>query len=254
MYVGRWSRVAARDFIHWLQPEPGLRWLDVGCGTGAFTATLLTAAEPAWVVGIDPSPQFVEHAKTTMLDPRASFAVGDAMRLDFDDGAFDAVASALALNFVPDPQTGAREMARVVRPGGLVAAYVWDYAREMRMMRAFWESAVELDPAAAELDEGRRFPLCEPDALTVCFSSGGLTKVEVTAFDVDMRFRDFNDYWMPFLGGQGPAPAYATSLDEPERDRLRDLILSRLPTAPDGSIRLVGRAWAVKGSVPDQGD
>ncbi len=95
LYVGRWSRRAARDFLQWLQPPPGLRWLDVGCGTGAFTATLLATVEPASVVGIDPSPQFVKHARTTMVDPRASFSVGNAMKLEFEDAAFDAAAAAL---------------------------------------------------------------------------------------------------------------------------------------------------------------
>src|ERR1700730_6610395 len=250
MYVGRWSRQAARDFPRWLQPPPGLRWLDVGCGTGAITETLLTTVAPASVLGIDPSPQFVEHARATMADPRASFSVGNAMKLEFEDAAFDAAAAALALNFVPDPQTGAREMTRAVKPGGVVAAYVWDSAREMRMMRVFWDAASEWNPAAAELDEGLRFPICEPDALADCFSACGLTNVGVTALEVDVRFRDFDDYWVPFLGGQGPAPGYAISLPEPERDRLRDVIRSRLPTAPDGSIGLVSRAWAVGGRVP----
>lgn len=172
------------------------------------------------------------------------------MKLEFDDGSFDAAAAALVLNFVPDPQRGAQEMTRVVKPGGVVAAYVWDYAREMRMMRAFWDAAVELNPAAAELDQGQRFPICEPDALADCFSACGLTSVGVTAIEVDMHFRDFDDYWTPFLAGQGPAPAYAMSLSEPERDRLRALIRSRLPAAPDGSIGLVSRAWAVRGRVP----
>jgi SAM-dependent methyltransferase len=250
MYVGRWSRPAARDFVRWLHPAPGLRWLDVGCGTGAFTSILLTAVEPASVHGIDPSRQFVEHARTSVVDPRASFSVGNAMNLEFEDAAFDAAAATLVLNFVPDPQRGAQEMTRVVRPGGIVAAYVWDYAREMRMMRMFWDAAIELNPAAAELDEGRRFTICDPDALANCFSACGLTDVGVTALEVDMRFRDFDDYWTPFLGGQAPAPAYAVSLSEPDRDRLRDLIRSRLPAAADGSIALVSRAWAARGRVP----
>ncbi len=132
-----------------------------------------------------------------------------------------------------------------------MAGYVWDYAREMRMMRVFWDAAVELNQAAAELDEGRRFPICEPTALASCFSAAGLTNVGVTAIEVDMRFSDFDDYWTPFLGGQAPAPAYAVSLPDPERARLRDLIRGRLPIEPDGSILLVSRAWAVRGRVPD---
>jgi ubiquinone/menaquinone biosynthesis C-methylase UbiE len=131
-YVGRWSRLAAGDFLRWLQPSPGLRWLDVGCGSGAFTATLLTKVAPDSVVGIDPSPQFIEHARATSNDPRASFSVGNAMKLEFDDAAFDAAAAAIALNFVPVPQTWAQEMMRVVKPGGVVAAY----ARQTRAAMA----------------------------------------------------------------------------------------------------------------------
>jgi SAM-dependent methyltransferase len=249
-YVGRWSRRAARDFIRWLAPAPGWQWLDVGCGTGAFTSTLLATAQPASVRGIDPSAKFVEHARAAVSDQRASFSEGNAMALGCVDGSFDAAAAALVLNFVPDPRAGVSEMTRAVRPGGMVAAYVWDYAREMRMMRVFWDAAAELNPAAAELDEGKRFPICEPTALKECFSGGGLTNVDVAAIEVDMQFRDFDDYWLPFLGGQAPAPAYAVSLPAPERDRLRDLIRTRLPTARNGSIRLVSRAWAVRGTVP----
>jgi len=250
LFVGRWSRVAARDFVAWLRPPAGWRWLDVGCGTGALSSTLLAATEPSAVVGVDPSRQFVERTGATVDDPRASFSVGNAMALDFEDGAFDAAVAGLVLNFVPDPQTGAREMTRVVRRGGLVAAYVWDYAGEMRMLRVYWDAVVELDPAAAGLDQGRRFTICEPGALRSCFSACGLTDVEVSALEVDMRFRDFDDYWMPFLGGQGPAPAYAVSLPESRRDQLRELIRTRLPIGADGSIHLVSRAWAVRGRVP----
>ena len=250
LYVGRWSRLAARDFLEWLRPPLGLRWLDVGSGTGAFTTTLLTMAEPARVDGVDPSPQFVEHASSVVIDPRARFSVGNALELPFEDSTFGAAAAALVLNFVPDPLVGVKEMRRVVRSGGLVAAYVWDYAGEMRMMRVFWDAAVELDPSAASLDEGSRFAVCKPDALAGCFLAAGLSDVSVTAIDVDMRFRDFDDYWMPFLGGQAPAPAYATSLPTEDRERLRELIRMRLPTASNGSIQIVSRAWAVRGTVP----
>jgi len=249
-YVGRWSRLAARDFLEWLRPPLGLRWLDVGSGTGAFTTTLLTMAEPARVDGVDPSPQFVEHASSTVVDPRACFSVGNAMELPFEDSTFGAAAAALVLNFVPDPFVGVKEMRRVVRAGGLVAAYVWDYAGQMRMMRVFWDAAVELDPSAASLDEGSRFVVCKPDALASCFSTADLKDVSVTAIDVNMRFQDFDDYWMPFLGGQAPAPAYVTSLPAEDRRRLRDLIRGRLPIASDGSIQIVSRAWAVRGAVP----
>jgi hypothetical protein len=131
----------------------------------------------------------------------------------------------------------------------VVAAYVWDYAGEMRLMRVFWDAAVELDPAAAELDEGRRFGVCRPEPLRDLFESAGLRDVRVRAIDVPTRFHDFDDYWQPFLGGQGPAPGYAASLDEELRRALRELIRGRLPPAPDGSITLNARAWAVRGTA-----
>jgi SAM-dependent methyltransferase len=210
---------------------------------------MLDHASPSAVVGIDPSPEFVAHVKANLEDPRATFAVGSAMELDFDDGAFGAAAAGLVLNFVPDPAVAATEMRRVVRPGGTVGAYVWDYAGEMRMLRVFFDAAVELDPEAAQMDEGRRFPLCRPDRLLALFEGAGLQAVEVRSLDVDMDFQDFNDYWNPFLGGQGPAPHYAMSLDSARRGRLRDLIRSRLKPDPDGHIRMVSRSWAVKGTA-----
>jgi SAM-dependent methyltransferase len=151
------------------------------------------------------------------------------------------------LNFVPQPQRAVAEMARVVRPGCIVAAYVWDYAAKMELMRYFWDAAVALDPAAKELDEGRRFPLCQPKALAELFAQAGLSEVEVRPTDVATDFRDFDDYWSPFLGGQGPAPGYAVSLSEERRATLRERIRSELPIAKDGSIHLIARAWAARG-------
>lgn len=249
-FVGRWSRRLAPIFLAWLGVPGGAKWLDVGCGTGALIDAILAGAGPAKVMGIDPSADFVEHARATIHDPRASFAVGDAMQLEFGSSEFDVAAAALVLNLVPDPAHAAKEMLRVVRGGGVAGAYVWDYAGEMRMIRVFWDAAVELDPTAAKLDQGARFRLCNPPELRACFESAGFVKVEVRSLDCDMRFVDFDDYWTPFLGGQGLAPAYAMSLDESERARLRDLISSRLPIEAGGGIHIVSRAWAVKGVVP----
>ena len=143
-------------------------------------------------------------------------------------------------------------MARAVRPRGVVAAYVWDYAGKMELMRYFWDAAIELDRAAFELDEGRRFPLCQPGPLTALFTQAGLRDVQVRSIDVPTRFRDFDDYWTPFLGGQAPAPGYAMSLNEERRGALRDRIRAKLPIASDGSIELIARAWAVRGRTPQQ--
>ncbi|HCT76115.1 MAG TPA: SAM-dependent methyltransferase, partial [Micromonosporaceae bacterium] len=166
--------------------------------------------------------------------------------------SFDAVVSGLALNFVPDPRRAAAEIARVAASGGVAAAYVWDYAEGMAMMRYFWEAATALDPAAAELDEGRRFPLCRPQPLSRLWADAGLDKVTTQALEVPTVFADFDDYWRPFLGGQGPAPGYAMSLTEEHRRALRDLLRARLPSNPDGSIPLIARAWAVRGIARDE--
>ena len=246
-YVGRWSRLVAREFLGWLDVARGARWLDVGCGSGALTETILAEAEPAAVEGVDTSEAFVAYAAERVADPRASFAVADAQALDRPDASFDAVASSLVLNFLPDQARGAAEMRRVVRPGGVVAGYVWDYGGEMQLMRRFWDAAAELDPAAATLDEGQRMTGCNPADLEALFSSAGLAAVETRAIDVPTVFADFDDYWGPFEGGQGPAPGYCVSLAPDRRAALRERLRETLPAEPDGSIRLIARAWAVRG-------
>jgi SAM-dependent methyltransferase len=246
-YVGRWSRLVAREFLGWLAVPPGGRWLDVGCGTGALAETILELSAPAEVLGIDPSPAYLAFARDRLSNPRVRFEVGDARALQADPETFDAVVAGLVLNFVPEPEKALSEMVRVARPGGIVAAYVWDYAEGMQLMRHFWDAAAALDPKARELDEGRRFTLCKLGPLTNLFQTTGLEKVEVRAIDVPTVFRDFEEYWSPFLGGQAPAPGYAMSLSEERRAALRERIRTSLPTNSRGEHHLVARAWAVRG-------
>ncbi len=248
-YVGRWSRPVARDFVDWLGVAKGKRWLDVGCGTGALAQTLLERAAPEQVLGIDPSEGFLANARRYITDPRARFETADAQALPVADAAFDAAVSGLVLNFVPDQAKAAREMRRAVKPGGTVAAYVWDYAGEMQMMRRFWDAAVALDPAAREKDEGVRFPLCRPEPFAALLRDAGLRNVEVRAIDVPTVYRDFDDFWTPFLSGQAPAPGYCMSLSEERRSALREHLRATLPFRPDGSIALIARAWAARGRV-----
>jgi ubiquinone/menaquinone biosynthesis C-methylase UbiE len=246
-YVGRWSRLVAREFLSWLKVPKNTRWLDVGCGTGALSQTILDIAAPSLVQGIDSSEDYVNYASKHVVDSRARFTVGDARTLPYQMASFDAVVSALALNFVPQPAMALAELRRVTKAGGLVALYVWDYAGEMQLMRCFWDAAAILDPAAKQLDEGNRFPLCQQAALLQLFQEAGLKNVDARAVDVPTVFHNFDDYWMPFLGGQGPAPSYAMSLSEEQRIELRELIRSRLPIKSDGRIELIARAWAVRG-------
>jgi SAM-dependent methyltransferase len=246
-YVGRWSRLIAYQFVSWLKVSKGMRWLDVGCGTGALSRTILEMAAPSLVHGIDSSEDYVNHARRHIADSRARFDVGDATSLPYQTAFFDAVVSGLALNFVPEPAVAVSEMARVTQAGGTVALYVWDYAGEMQLMRYFWDAAAILDPAAKRSDEGRRFPICHQMPLRQLFWDAGLRRTETRAVDVPTVFHSFDDYWAPFLGGQGPAPSYAMSLGEDHRRELRELIRSRLPIKSDGGIELIARAWAVRG-------
>lgn len=245
-YIGRWSRRIAPRFLSWLDAPRQRRWLDVGCGTGALTGAILEQASPAAVTGVEPSEGFLATA-VQRLGARAQLLRGSAAQLPLPDAHADVTVSGLVLNFTPDPAAALAELARVTARGGTVAAYVWDYASGMQLIRLFWDAAIALDGRAAALDEGPRFPLCNPDALAALFTAAGLQRVQTAALEVETRFADFDDYWLPFLGGQGPAPAYAASLDDAARMRLRDRLRADLPTQPDGAIVLRARAWAVKG-------
>jgi SAM-dependent methyltransferase len=248
-YVGRWSSLVAAEFLAWLAVPPGAAWLDVGCGTGMLTRRILEQAAPASVLGVDSSAGFIAYARGQVRDARAEFRTGDARALPVEDQAFGAAVSGLVLNFVPDQPQMVAEMRRATKPGGTVAAYVWDYAGEMQLMRRFWEAAVALDPAAADKVESLRFPVCKPEPLRALFEGAGLRDVETRAIDVPTIFKDFDDYWSPFLGGMGSGPAYAIALGEPQRLALRDRLRATLPTSPDGTIRLMARAWGVRGMV-----
>lgn len=247
-YVGRWSRQVAPLFLKWLDVPAGRRWLDVGCGTGALCAAILEACAPLSVVGVDPSQGFLDAARQ-QLAGRATFHCASATALPLPEASVDAVVSGLVLNFIADPAAALAEMKRVSAQGGVIGAYVWDYAGKMELMRHLWDAVVALDAGRSRLDEGLRFPLCRPDALAKLFAEAKLEQVEVTAIDIATPFASFDDYWQPFLGGQGSAPAYVMSLDESARNLLRDTVKARLPVLADGSLLMSARAWAVRGRV-----
>lgn len=246
-YVGRWSRLVANEFIRWLALPENNQWLDVGSGTGTLSRTILAIANPRDVKGIDRSAQFAEFAREQVSHPRIEFEVGDAQSLPVESERYDAAVSGLVLNFVPQPHQMVAEMKRAVRKGGTVALYVWDYAGKMQFMRHFWNAAAALDTDAYDLDEGRRSPICNPGPLTKLFQEAGLSEIETRPIDISTDFKDFDDFWSPFLAGQGPAPSYTMSLSEEKRHQLRERLYTSLPFALDGSIPLVARAWAAKG-------
>jgi SAM-dependent methyltransferase len=246
-YMGRWSRPLARVFVEWLHPDPLAHWLEVGCGTGALTSTICDLCQPASVVACDPSVPFIEYARNNLSDARASFIMAGAEALPSRDGGFDAVVSGLVLNFLPDPAQAVVSIRERLRPGGIVAAYVWDYMEGMEFLRCFWEEAVASDPRAAALSESRRFPLCQRSPLELLFRAAGLRQVETDLLEIPTDFADFADYWTPFLRGTGPAPSYVASLDPPSRELLRERLRRRLHPGSDGRIHLRARAWAVRG-------
>ena len=248
-YMGRWSRQVAPLFTAWLDASPQADWIDIGCGTGVLTTVVLATCAPSHVTAIDSAPAFLQAAAAAVTDPRVRFEQADAQAVPAADHRFDVAVCGLVLNFLSDQDAALREMVRVVRPGGTVALYVWDYAAHMQVMRNFFDAATLLDPAANEFDDGVKAPVCRPGPLAQLFRRAGLADVQVRAIDIPTAFRSFDEYWTPFLGGTGSAPKYCMSLDDEARRRLREAIRRRLPTGPDGEILLAARAWAAKGRV-----
>ena len=232
---------ADAEQAHIALQDPGRSVLAV------FVASYALAAQ--WsACGVEPSEGFRATAAANLGD-RVQLFAGNADAMALDDAAVDVVVSALMLNFVPDPRAALAEMARVTCAGGTIGAYVWDYAGKMELMPFFWDAAIARDPSVAALDEGLRFPLCSAPSLQTLFHTAGLADVSVAPIDILTPFASFDDYWQPFLGGQGPARAYAMSLDGVARAALRDGVAERLPIQSDGSIDLIARAWAVRGTV-----
>ena len=216
-------------------------------GTGALTSTICELCEPASVIACDPSEPFIAHARRNLSDARASFVVAGAEALPHREGGFDTVVSGLVLNFLSDPGEAVASVRERLRPGGIIAAYVWDYAEGMELLRSFWDEAAASDPRAAALDEGRRFPLCRTRPLASLFRAGGLAQVETGSLEIPTDFATFDDYWTPFLRGTGPAPSYVASLDPLGHELLRERLRRRLQGECNGRIQLRARAWAVRG-------
>jgi SAM-dependent methyltransferase len=248
LWMGRWSQLLAHDFLNWLAPSSNLRWLDVCCGSGVLTEAIVQRFAPARVAGIDASPHQIEFALSHRASPAASFETGNAMALPFSDASFDIAVCGLGLNFVPQPELALQEMCRVTVPDAIIAVYVWDYDQGAQFLRKFWDVAAATDPEAFAYDQAHRFPMCNPDSLRKLFAGASLADVTVHALDITTRFANFQEYWQPFLTGQGSAPNYLVSRDESTRNAIRERLRESIPTDSSGAIELPARAWAVRGS------
>ena len=251
--MGRWSRRLAGPFIDFAAIGGAAKIADIGCGTGSLTFTLTDIAPGAEIVGIDYSQAYVDHARSKAPDgARLTFEQGDAAALPYADQAFDAALSLLVLNFVPDAERAANEMARVTGPGGVVAACVWDFRGGLTFLRVFADTAAALDPDG-EAFRARQFsaPFTSPGELATAWTRLGLGEVEQTALTIRMEFRSFADYWEPWLGGQGTVGAYVTSLSEAKRRLIEHhLRLAYLAGGEDGPRSFAATAWAVRGVKP----
>ncbi len=245
-YMGVWSQLAGRAFLEWLAPSAGLRWLDVGCGNGAFTELLIAHAAPASVDGMDPSEAQLAYARARPTLSQARFRLGDAMALPFADRAFDAAVMPLVIFFVPSPAQGVAEMARVVGPGGLVTAYGWDlegggfpYAALQTELRAMG-ATVPMPPSPGAADS---------EALRQVWTAAGLEGVRVRDLVVQRTFADFDDYWSTVLVGPSVGASLA-ALSAADRAHLTARMRSLLPAGAEGHLTMTARANAVQGRVP----
>jgi SAM-dependent methyltransferase len=249
-FMGRWSREVASLLVKSAGVRDGDTILDVGSGTGALTSAVATVSPSSRIIGVDPAASYVAFAQTRHPEDHIRFEVGDAQQLRFANGSFDRTLSLLVLNFIPDRSKALDEMIRVTRPGGIVASAVWDYGQGMEMLRAFWDEAGALNPAAAARDE-RHMPLRRKGELGALWRDHRLQNVSEEALTIPTRFSSFDDYWLPFLERQGPAGDYVARLTAGEREELRLRLRKRLlGDGPDRPIVLHARAWAVRGIVP----
>jgi ubiquinone/menaquinone biosynthesis C-methylase UbiE len=247
-FMGRWSRAVGGVFLEWLAPPKGAHWLDVGCGTGAFTELVLRACSPAKVTGIDSFPEQIEYAHSLPVARLAEFKTADALNLPFDDCSFDVVASALVINFIPDRPRGLAEMRRVAKPGGLVAGYVWDFAggRATGAPLAKGMRAIGVEPPITPGTNDTTM-----DALQALFTGAGLQAVELRQIEIEPAYSSFEDFWTSQTGSVSPTAKFIGSLNESERLRLRDAVRSILPSNSDGSVSYSACAHAIKARAPE---
>jgi SAM-dependent methyltransferase len=253
LQMGRWSRRLAEPFLDFAQLKRGERILDVGCGNGSLTFAIANRADVQSICGIDRVAPFVEYASAKNRDPRIAFRVGDACALPFLSGSFDTVLSLLVLHFIPETERAINELRRVVRPGGTVAAAVWDGRGGFVAQRIFFDIAAMADPDGGGKARAEQFtrPLCRPGEMERAWRVAGFENVVQTTIMCRMEFANFDDYWQPYLGGQAGGAAYVATLTDQKRANLKEqLRLAYLDGEEDGPRSYAAIAWAVKGVAP----
>jgi len=245
-YMGRWSRAIGEKFLAWLEAPANCRWLDVGCGTGAFTELVLARAAPETIIGIDPSPAQVEHARRTVTAPQADFRQGSATELPFDAGTFDVVVSALVIHFLPDRAKGFRDMLRVTSPGGIVAGYTWRKSAAI-IDAPYGPLARGVIAVAGDVLISPAVPEAMPEGLRAALVAEGYGDIDITTIEASQTFRDFEDYWTSQTATfPHPVAKSVAALSDPDRERLREMLRTALPAAVDGTITYSSRATAFK--------
>jgi ubiquinone/menaquinone biosynthesis C-methylase UbiE len=244
--MGRWSRIAGEAFVDWLAVPKGLRWLDVGCGNGAFTEALIARCAPAAVSAIDPSEGQLRYARTRPEAKLAEFRVGDAQALPYADRSFDAAAMALVISFLPDPGKAVMEMMRVVRPGGWVAAYMWDLPGGGIPVEPMFRALKSLGIAVAVpgIEVSRR------DNMRAVWEKAGLQSIDTQVIRIQVVYSDFDDFWQSYSVPAGPSGQPLRKMSPSEIEQLKRRLHEQLPTGPDGHIAYEAFANAVSGRVP----
>lgn len=253
-FMGRWSRLTGQQFLDWLRIPSQQRWLDVGCGTGAFTDAILTICDPEFIVAFDPSEQQIAYARSRIADKRVSIRTGTATLIDADSNTFDIAAAALVLNFITDQGKAVAEMARVVRSGGTVAAYVWDFAGRQNITQHLSDAIAAVAPDAERAARAaQQAETTRPAALAHLFRSTGLEAVETKSLDIIAEFDNFDDYWACNTTLISPISVIGiarNSVPTTQLEALKRRLRASLPSDGKGKVSFSARAWAVRGTVP----